>query len=155
MIGISIFQCTVLLNGLLHWCLPCRFANSWVNPGVIRIACHITTDYFSKVWKNNPRPRLWRFLKSKNFNTSPAVADPDLQGRGWGGFPPLDPPLRGTLIFSMSPSNSSWSPFGSNRNSAIWICHRHCHSYLKRLSPTRSHTFPFCIVNDRGNSSSE
>ena len=109
----------------------------------------------SKVWNNNSRPRLWRFLKSKNFNTSPAVADPALQGRGWGGFPPLDPPLRGTLIFSMSPSNSSWSPFESNRNSAIWICQRHCHSYLKRLSPTRSHTFPFCIVNDRGNSSSE
>ena len=109
----------------------------------------------SKVWNNNSRPRLWRFLKSKNFNTSPAVADPALQGRGWGGFPPLYPPLRGTLIFSMSPSNSSWSPFESNRNSAIWICQRHCHSYLKRLSPTRSHTFPFCIVNDRGNSSSE
>ena len=109
----------------------------------------------SEVWNNNPRPRLWRFLKSKNFNTSPAVADPDLQGRGWGGFPPLYPPLRGTLIFSMSPSNSSWSPFESNCNSAIWICQRHCHSYLKRLSPTRSHTFPFCIVNDRGNSSSE
>ena len=109
----------------------------------------------SEVWNNNPRPRLWRFLKSKNFNTSPAVADPDLQGRGWGGFPPLYPPLRGTLIFSMSPSNSSWSPFESNRNSAIWICQRHCHSYLKRLSPTRSHTFPFCIVNDRRNSSSE
>ena len=109
----------------------------------------------SKVWNNNSRPRLWRFLKSKNFNTSPAVADPDLQGRGWGGFPALDPPLRGNLIFSMSPSNSSWSPFESNRNSAIWICQRHCHSYLKRLSPTRSHTFPFCIVNDRGNSSSE
>ena len=109
----------------------------------------------SKVWNNNSRPRLWRFLKSKNFNTSPTVADPDLQGRGWGGFSPLDPPLRGTLIFSMSPSNSSWSPFESNRNSTIWICQRHCHSYLKRLSPTRSHTFPFCIVNDRGNSSSE
>ena len=109
----------------------------------------------SKVWNNNSRPRLWRFLKSKNFNTSPAVADPDLQGRGWGGFPPLYPPLRGTLILSMSPSNSSWSPFGSNRNSTIWICQRHCHSYLKRLSPTRSHTFPFCIVNDRRNSSSE
>ena len=109
----------------------------------------------SKVWNNNSRPRLWRFLKSKNFNTSPAVADPALQGRGWGGFPPLYPPLRGTLIFSMSPSNSSWSPFESNRNSANWICQRHCHSYLKRLSPTRSHTFPFCIVNDRGNSSSE
>ena len=109
----------------------------------------------SKVWNNNPCPRLWRFLKTKNFNTSPTVADPDLQGRGWGGFPPLDPPLRGTLIFSMSPSNSSWSPFESNRNSAIWICQRHCHSYLKRLSPTRSHTFPFCIVNDRRNSSSE
>ena len=109
----------------------------------------------SQVWNNNPRPRLWRFLKTKHFNTSPAVADPALQGRGWGGFPPLYPPLRGTLFFSMSPSNSSWSPFESNRNSAIWICQRHCHSYLKRLSPTRSHTFPFCIVNDRRNSPSE